>query len=381
MGYSVLLIDNEPLIIEGMRILVKTYLANVGDIHVAYSGEDGVTAALEHMPDVVITDIRMSDMDGLGMIKVLKEHGCRSRFIIMSGYEEFDYAKQAIALGVDEFLTKPIEEEELINAWNKTTGKIKEDGDSNFIHDLQGNAMLAMSEYRDELEKGNGIQHQNDIISSGEVGELELAIALSDITGCKKVIERIFQSIEEKGISHKESKLVAIKIVMHGIRKVSHVELEGNQYILRLNTLDRLRNNNQRKIWVIETFDKLIKSKSEISKNTVDVITAVKEYIMTNYSMDISLNDISGRFFINPTYFSGLFKKKTGMTYMKYLTMVRVHKAKKLLDETEMKIYEICEAVGYSDVNHLNRMFEREYGMKPFEYRKKMQNTYDEARK
>ncbi len=381
MGYSVLLIDNEPLIIEGMRILVKTYLANAGDIYVAYSGEDGVTAALEHMPDVIITDIRMSDMDGLAMIRVLKEQGCRSRFIIMSGYEEFDYAKQAIALGVDEFLTKPIEEDELTHAWNKTIGIIQEDGGSSFIHELQGDVMLAMSEYRDTLEKGSGVQHRNDIISSGEVGELELAIDLSDITCCKKVIERIFQRIIEKDIPLEDSKLIAVKIAMHGMRKVSHVELESNQFILKLNTLDRLRNLNQLKTWVMDMFDKLIRSKIEISKRNIDVITAVKEYIMINYSKDISLNDISDHFFINPTYFSGLFKKKTGMTYMNYLTMVRVHKAKKLLDETEMKIYEICEAVGYSDVNHLNRMFEREYGMKPFEYRKKLQNTYIEAKK
>ena len=80
---------------------------------------------------------------------------------------------------------------------------------------------------------------------------------------------------------------------------------------------------------------------------------------------------ISGKFYINPYYFSQLFKKKTGMTYQKYLTDYRVDRAKKLLAETELHIYEVCKAVGYSDVNHFNQTFERVEGMKPSEYRQK----------
>lgn len=102
-----------------------------------------------------------------------------------------------------------------------------------------------------------------------------------------------------------------------------------------------------------------------------DVIAEAKEYIRQNYNQNISLNDISGKFYINPYYFSQLFKKKTGMTYQKYLTDYRVDRAKKLLAETELHIYEVCKAVGYSDVNHFNQTFERVEGMKPSEYRQK----------
>ena len=83
------------------------------------------------------------------------------------------------------------------------------------------------------------------------------------------------------------------------------------------------------------------------------------------------IHQASGKFYINPYYFSQLFKKKTGMTYQKYLTDYRVDRAKKLLAETELHIYEVCKAVGYSDVNHFNQTFERVEGMKPSEYRQK----------
>ncbi|WP_320933050.1 helix-turn-helix domain-containing protein [Hungatella effluvii] len=103
-----------------------------------------------------------------------------------------------------------------------------------------------------------------------------------------------------------------------------------------------------------------------------DVIEEAKEYMNRNFTREISLNDISERFFINPYYFSQLFKKKTGETYQSYLTSLRISRAKKLLEETDLKIYEVCSMVGYSDTNHFNKVFERIAGIKPSEYKKNL---------
>ena len=102
-----------------------------------------------------------------------------------------------------------------------------------------------------------------------------------------------------------------------------------------------------------------------------DIVLEAKEYIRQNYNKNITLNDISERFYINPYYFSQLFKKKTGTTYQKYLTDYRVDRARKLLEETDLRIYEVCKLVGYSDVNHFNQVFERSEGCKPSEYRQR----------
>lgn len=101
-----------------------------------------------------------------------------------------------------------------------------------------------------------------------------------------------------------------------------------------------------------------------------DVIAEVKGYISKNFNREISLNEISEHFFINPYYFSHLFKKKTGETYQNYLIRLRMERAKKLLEETDLKVYEICERVGYSDTNHFIKMFARMTEMNPGEYRK-----------
>lgn len=104
-----------------------------------------------------------------------------------------------------------------------------------------------------------------------------------------------------------------------------------------------------------------------------DVIAEAKEYIRHKTIINISLNDISGKFYINPYYFSQLFKKKTGMTYQKYLTDYHKRIVPKSCWQRRNCIFMRCvrKAVGYSDVNHFNQTFERVEGMKPSEYRQK----------
>ena len=132
----------------------------------------------------------------------------------------------------------------------------------------------------------------------------------------------------------------------------------------KFKTIEQLEN------WIMN----MVSSMNEVMLKDIvpkkkDVIVDAKEYIRKNYDQNITLNDISKQFYINPYYFSQLFKKKTGVTYQKYLTDYRVDRAKKLLAETELRIYEVCRLVGYSDVNHFNQVFERAEGMKPSEYR------------
>lgn len=361
MNYSILLVDDEPLIIEGLKILVRTNLSSVGKVHVAYSGSEGIEAALEFMPDVIITDIMMNDMDGLEMIRILKDKGFRSHFIIISGYEEFEYARTAIALGVDEYLTKPVEEEALVKAWEKVTGKISDEDSS---------CSMSLDECLSKLEGDHPSFDISSLITNKTLGDIEIAIGFADESTCRDIVDKVFHLISDKNLSYEEAKLVAVRLVVHCFRRFN-VQTDDGQHSMDLRSMDRICSVNRLRIWTMNVISNLAKTRIEIQKDSPDLVTEVKKYIVMNSRNDISLTDIADRFNINPTYFSGLFKKKTGMTYIRYLAMVRMQKAKRLLDVTDKKIYEVCESVGYSDVNHFNRMFKREFGMTPFEYRKK----------
>lgn len=73
----------------------------------------GIGMAMSLKPDIILTDIKMPNLDGIGMIRQLISAGSASRFVILTGYSDFNYAKSAISLGVENYITKPIDKEEL----------------------------------------------------------------------------------------------------------------------------------------------------------------------------------------------------------------------------------------------------------------------------
>lgn len=94
------------------------------------------------------------------------------------------------------------------------------------------------------------------------------------------------------------------------------------------------------------------------------------QYIQAHYSEKIQLEELAARFYFTPSYFSELFKKKTGKTFTDYLTEVRMNNAKQLLRDTNLPIRLLAEEVGYRDVKYFSQQFTRLVGIKPSEYRR-----------
>ena len=88
------------------------------------------------------------------------------------------------------------------------------------------------------------------------------------------------------------------------------------------------------------------------------------------YQTGIMLDEISRKLDMTPEYLGTLFHKETGITFSNYLKNYRIAKAKELLVGTNLKLYEIAEKVGYSDSKYFSRIFKKQTGMTPSEYRK-----------
>lgn len=100
-----------------------------------------------------------------------------------------------------------------------------------------------------------------------------------------------------------------------------------------------------------------------------DIIENVKTYLKFHYRNDITLDLLSTLFYVNPTYLSHLFRKKTGEKLIDYLNQVRVEKAKELLLDPSKKMYQIARAVGYDNVKYFFRVFRKWTGQTPNQYR------------
>lgn len=102
------------------------------------------------------------------------------------------------------------------------------------------------------------------------------------------------------------------------------------------------------------------------------VISDAVEYICRSFrNPDLSLNDVAAYVHLSPGYLSSEFKKETGVTLKSYLTDVRIEAAKRMMDDGNYKIYEICSAVGYNSSQYFSQAFYKKTGMFPTEYSKK----------
>lgn len=517
---SILIVDDEKSIAEGLRILIERYVESCSVAGIACDGEEGCEQALTLQPDLVLTDIRMPQMDGITMISELKKAGFQGRFIILSGYAEFEYAKSAVSLGVEEYITKPVEEEELQQVlkracqaveeeWSQKQRVLKMEDELKSVSQsvknyeikafLEGNGSREAGEclemmdfplkggqygcilfeaaeegdlaealhemivkqtdsvgkyfllpwsgrqcvlliscgrevtgrsYIMWIEKlrfltaqrmgfsicaGAGALHSRpaqlsdsleeakcalnyqvikgpdcvisytqimqfegrpDIVAQEDIRRLENCIDNMDDEGCHAVVDDIFRKIEkEKRLGLEDLQLLSLNLLLTGVRKVPFTQLRINEYlgknILSLESISKFKTTKQLENWIINTLkgmNELMLKESLPQKR--DVVEEAKEYINRHFQEEISMKELAEQFYLNPYYFSQLFKKKTGETYQNYLTTVRVNRAKKLLKETDLKVYEICNLVGYQDMGHFNRVFERQAGVRPGEYRK-----------
>ena len=95
----------------------------------------------------------------------------------------------------------------------------------------------------------------------------------------------------------------------------------------------------------------------------------VVQYVEENYNTPLSTKDIAQRFFVNASYFSKLFHEQMGTTFSNYLISVRMEKAKVMLTQTNMKLYDIAYAVGYTNVQYFSTIFKEKEGTTPSKYR------------
>lgn len=124
--YRVVIIDDEPIIVEGLARTVHWEKWDCRVCGTAYDGKQGLELIRKERPNIILTDISMPEMSGLAMVAGIRSEFPETRTSILTGYRDFDYAQEAIRLGVDRFLLKPSRMDELEEAIGFMTEKLKE---------------------------------------------------------------------------------------------------------------------------------------------------------------------------------------------------------------------------------------------------------------
>lgn len=193
-------------------------------------------------------------------------------------------------------------------------------------------------------------------------------------SACVQEKTRFFREINEMDLEEaKEECLCLIALIALKFR-----EYDGDFYqifpeeINYYEKLDRLETKIELERWFHNYFTWILEYlKQQVSGSQTAMILRAKRFMTDNFSNpELSLKSVADYVGLNEKYFSTVFTQKTGSTFRDYLTEIRMEKAKQLLKTTDMKVYEICDCIGYNNVEHFNRMFKKMTDVSPGTYRK-----------
>lgn len=157
-------------------------------------------------------------------------------------------------------------------------------------------------------------------------------------------------------------------VILSGYAEFSYaqkaVSLGVSEYLLKPTTISSVRTLLERLI--VEEAEE--KPEPEMEQELSPVIARMVESIRKNYGKKLGLETFAGEYRMTPQYLSNLFAKETGRTFSGFLKMVRMEKAKELLLESDMKIYEVACAVGYPDQKYFSRVFKEYTGVSAKRY-------------
>ncbi|GMQ56089.1 hypothetical protein AN1V17_04810 [Vallitalea sediminicola] len=134
--YKVLIIDDEVLVRVGLKTTIDWESIGFTVVAEASNGEQGYEQYKKHMPDVIITDIRMPKKDGLWLVEEVRKENADVKILVLTCYDEFSYARKALKVGADDYILKSeVEDEELISIMNKIKNKIEAQNKKKDKHD------------------------------------------------------------------------------------------------------------------------------------------------------------------------------------------------------------------------------------------------------
>lgn len=219
--------------------------------------------------------------------------------------------------------------------------------------------------------------HRHNALVFSKEKELQLlaCIKSNNKDGIIKMVDGLMNDASHRA-NMEQLRSYVISIIICIIREAESICL-NTQELLHLGDIRRildLKTVKQLKDIVLKLCFSLMETISQNRQNNCSAsIEKAKYFIHENYSdCNISVSAVSQYLHLSPSYFRAIFKKETGTTFINYLTNLRMEKAKDLISSTNMKNYEIAEAVGYSDPHYFSYCFKKYFKMSPNEFRESL---------
>lgn len=537
--YKILIIDDEPFIADGLYRTFQNLSEFSLEVYRSYSARIALDLLEKYRMDIVITDINMPGLSGLDILREIQSRWPQCRTIVLSGYNDFDYAQQAMSYGADSYILKTDGDERLLDAVRQCIRKIEASAmDAHWKEKTEAALTKALPLLRQEYllrflrrefiapdELNNAFQElsiplspfspvlvvgirldhvrehpmgSTDSYYMASIFELFQEMVHKKLSGLSVLTEnsrcclwffqpsaQYLQECFQRSISYVNGTLETLQKYIHHNLKVSAsfiLEPEPVPFEKLPDTCEKLyfiltqklhateemvlgtsnfyadpadtslfpgllssfqlleqtfMQKNEKKFlaitekllndminfhypdiqlliyhricgffleklfaisgiqeylndfhsmehfslpyskWDISLYDRLLDTarwllRTENRENNIryqNLISVIHQYIANHLRENISLSTIAEQVYLNPVYLSRIYKQITGETLSRYISGCRLENARELLKNSSLKINEIASGVGYESAAHFSRVFKKEYGISPQEYR------------
>jgi len=358
--YKVVIIDDEPWSREVVKSLGNWEGLQLSVIGEAEDGTSGLELILELAPDIVVTDMRMPGIDGVELLKSISERFPFIKIIIMSGYDDFVYLKQAIRSKAAEYLLKPIDPKEL----NASLAKCVEELDRIRLDaSVKTQPVFTDPALLDRYLTFRQLVH-------GHMLELNKTAVIETLDKLKAFIECTFPDSSNRNMLAKIGNdfiLLLEEFLSCNEVGIEHIWNENNRDWAAASGWNTIGEVMGDIVWLygksIDAVEVLVRK-----KNSLD-LEKVQSYIDRYYHEPITLETIAQRFFISKEYLSRAFKVYKGENISDYVIRKRMEKARELILEQGLEIKNAAQMTGYSDIAYFYRVFKKFYGIPPGELR------------
>ncbi len=387
---KVLSSDDEPKIRRGIASCIDWESLGMRVCAFAKDGKEAIEKVKAENPDVCLVDICMPKLDGLDLTREIHKHTPDAKCIVITGYDDFTYAKKAVSVGVYEYILKPVNQKELYDVLKKVAQVISSQKETTKKTELERDILSRnLSVLREHflLELIEGKLTSDEIIKQSVFFGLALSDRLFalqiqiksdgqadnwDETLLSFALKNIFEDVisqytNEYVLFALYGKLCVIINDIGGdeVNKIVHqaknVFMECSSHSLSIKIeqtgVDDIAS-------AFKHFEK--ESGNELS----EFIRNVKKHIDKEaFDSVFSVTELATEFNVNASHLSRQFKQEMSINNIEYITKVRMDRAVKLLEDTEAKVYEIADIVGYASQHYFCVAFKKCYGVSPTEFR------------
>ncbi len=331
---KVLIVDDEELIRNSIVKMIDWEAMDLVCVGCCSNGVEAMELITEETPDIIITDIKMPVLDGLELVSQAKKMYPLIQSIVLSGFAEFDLAREAISKGVQEYLLKPCSKEALRTALDKCCNAIKQQERES------GNTVIRKQQINQLEEKIDRVQSETGTLS-------------------RETLEQLCSGIEDLSVLREV-----------GTRLLTRCDLTQNLWIL-LQKLYKIQND---RACLLDLLGEIL-PQIACQENPENYIAIIINYVNTHFDeADLTLQMLADNvIYMNVKYVGKQFFQFTGLRFREYLSKVRMERAKALLAVTpEIKISSIAEQTGFgNNVQYFYQVFKKYEGMTPEKYRLK----------